>query len=42
MKAQEFVKEGADFLGYKFNAPKKTWEFPDGFETETGHLSIIV
>ena len=39
MKAQEFVKEGADFLGYKFNAPKKTWEFPDGFETQTGHLS---
>ena len=39
MKAQEFIKEGADFLGYKFNAPKKTWEFPDGFETQTGHLS---
>ena len=39
MKAQEFIREGADFLGYKYNAPTKTWEFPDGFETETGHLS---
>ena len=39
MKAQEFIKEGADFLGYKYNAPTKTWEFPDGFETQTGHLS---
>ena len=39
MRSQEFIKEGADFLGYKFNAPKKTWEFPDGFEQQTGHLS---
>ena len=39
MKAQEFIKEGADFLGYKYNAPTKTYEFPDGFETQTGHLS---
>ena len=39
MKINEVLEEGADFLGYKFNAPKKTWEFPDGFETQTGHLS---
>ena len=39
MKAQEFIKEGADFLGYKYNAPTKTWEFPDDFKQQTGHLS---
>ena len=26
-------------MGYKFDAPNKTWTFPDGFETQTGHLS---
>ena len=35
----ESIKEGADFLGYKFNADTKTWEFPDGFKQQTGHLS---
>ena len=39
MKITEVLKEGADFLGYKFNAPTKTWEFPDGFKQQTGHLS---
>ena len=39
MKITEVLKEGADFLGYKFNAPTKTWEFPDDFKQQTGHLS---
>ena len=38
MRAQEFT-EGADFLGYKFDAPNKTWTFPDGFKQQTGHLT---
>ena len=42
MKAQEFIKEGADFLGYhleKRSDGKDVWTWPDGFEQQTGHLS---
>ena len=39
MKITEVISEGADFLGYKYDAPNKTWTFPDGFEQQTGHLS---
>ena len=38
MKAQEFIKEGADFLGY-FKKDEKTWSFPDNLETKTPHRS---
>ena len=38
MKAQEFIKEGADFLGY-FKKDEKTWSFPDNMETKTPHRS---
>ena len=38
MKAQEFIKEGAVFLGY-FKKDEKTWSFPDNFETKTPHRS---
>ena len=42
MKINEVLKEGADFMGYyldKRSDGKDVWTFPDGFETETGHLS---
>ena len=36
MRAQEFITEGADFLGYyleKRADGKNVWTWPDGFET---------
>ena len=40
MKAQEFIREGADFLGYNKHTNDQgevTWKFPDGFESQTPH-----
>ena len=40
MKISEvLVREGADFLGYTKNEKTNTWEFPDGFESQTPHRS---
>ena len=38
MKAQEFIKEGADFLGY-YKKDERTWSFPDGMKFNTPHRS---
>ena len=38
MRSNEFIKEGADFLGY-FKKDERTWSFPDGMETKTPHRS---
>jgi hypothetical protein len=42
MKANEFIREGADFMGYmKEKDPEGgiRWTYPDGFETHTPHRS---
>ena len=42
MKANEFIREGADFMGYmKEKDPEGgiRWTYPKGFETHTPHRS---
>jgi|TARA_R110002167_G_scaffold362231_1_gene581214 hypothetical protein len=43
MKANEFIREGADFMGYmKEKDPQDgsvRWTYPKGFETHTPHRS---
>ena len=42
MRANEFIREGADFMGYmKEKDPDGgiRWTYPDGFETHTPHRS---
>ena len=44
MRAQEFINEGADFMGYmKEKDPDGgiRWTYPDGFETQTPHRSNV-
>ena len=38
MRSNEFIKEGADFLGY-YKKDERTWSFPDGMKFNTPHRS---
>ena len=38
MRSGEFIKEGADFLGY-YKKDERTWSFPDGMKFNTPHRS---
>ena len=42
MRAQEFIREGADFMAYMKQTDDKgqvTWTYPKGFEVQTPHRS---